>query len=172
MPTFFVLRQASASPTLAAAALNPELRAELAAVATSCGCELLHVEWKGGVLRLFLDRLQGAQGVTLADCEGVSRRVSALLDVAGWGGGRYTLEVSSPGLDRELYSPRDYERFAGCLVRVTFDDWASGKKRTVVGRLAEYRSGSAEITVVERDRGESLLIPLARVRLAKLELEL
>ena len=77
--------------------------------------------------------------MTLADCEHVSRQVSALLDVLDFGTGRYVLEVSSPGLDRQLYKPRDYDRFAGRLARVTFQDPETGKKKTVVARLQGLR---------------------------------
>ena len=56
-----------------------------------------------------------------------------------FGTGRYVLEVSSPGLDRQLYKPRDYERFAGRLARVTYEDPETGKKRTDVARLQGLR---------------------------------
>src|SRR3954468_1088259 len=102
-----------------------EIMPELEAVAQAVGCELVHAELKGGVLRLFVDR---PEGVTLAECEQVSRQVSALLDVLDFGAGRYVLEVSSPGLDRQLYRPPDYERFAGHLARVTYEDPETGKK--------------------------------------------
>src|SRR6185369_3709461 len=76
-----------------------ELQPELEAIAESAGCELVHVEIKGGVLRLFLDK---PEGITLADCEHVSKLASAYLDVVDFGKSRYVLEVSSPGLDRQL----------------------------------------------------------------------
>ncbi|HRU10899.1 MAG TPA: ribosome maturation factor RimP, partial [Thermoanaerobaculia bacterium] len=113
--------------------IDAELVAELESLAAASGCELVHCEFKGGVLRLFIDR---PDGVTLEDCEHVSRQASALLDVADFGSSRYTLEVSSPGLDRQLYRPRDYQRFAGRRVRVTYrPEAAEARKRTVVGRL-------------------------------------
>src|SRR5689334_21983574 len=95
-----------------------EILPQFESVASSAGCDLLHAEIKGGVMRLILDRPEG--GVTLTDCEHVSKQVSHLLDVLDFGSGRYVLEVSSPGLDRQLYRPADYERFAGRLARVTF----------------------------------------------------
>src|SRR3954452_10040405 len=121
-------------------AIDPELAAELAAIARAADLELAQVELKGNVLRLILDRVDGDQGVSLGDCELIARQVSGLLDVVDFGKSRYVLEVSSPGLDRELYGPRDYARFAGRLARVTFEDEA-GRKRTVVGRLGEYAAG-------------------------------
>jgi len=108
-----------------------ELRPELEQIAAANGCELVHVELKGGVLRLILDRPDG--GVTLADCELVSKQASAYLDVADFGRSRYVLEVSSPGLDRQLYKPADVERFVGRLARVAFMDPESGAKKTVAG---------------------------------------
>jgi ribosome maturation factor RimP len=148
--------------------VGEDLEAEIAAIAASAGCELVHAEFKGGVLRLFIDR---PQGVTLADCELVSKQVSALLDVVDFGPRRYVLEVSSPGLDRQLYRARDYERFTGKLVRVTWFG-AEGGKRTVVGRLVEYRpAGEGEITV-ETETGERHEIPLGMIKVARLEIEL
>jgi ribosome maturation factor RimP len=155
--------------------LDPELIAELEAIAAESSCELLHAELKGGVLRLFLDREDG--GVNLGDCEVVSKQVSALLDVLDFGRGRYTLEVSSPGLDRQLYRPRDYERFTGHLVRVTYRTPEADAKRTVVGRLEAYRPDEGgeggEIDVRERDARDAVsTIPLDRVMVARLEVEL
>ncbi|HET9678390.1 MAG TPA: hypothetical protein VFP21_12905, partial [Solirubrobacterales bacterium] len=126
-------------------------------------------------------------GVALADCERVSRHVSAYLDVLDFGGGRYVLEVSSPGLDRQLYQPRDYERFAGRLARVTFEDPETGRKRTEVARLRGLRRPAAAeaapatsgeslrgtVALLEDGRtGEIRELPLENVKLARLEVEL
>jgi ribosome maturation factor RimP len=153
-----------------------EITPEIEQIAQGLGCELVHAEIRGGVLRIFLDRPDG--GVTLADCEQVSRQVSALLDVLDFGSGRYVLEVSSPGLDRQLYKPLDYERFAGRLARVTYEDPETGKKRTDVARLQGLRrtEGAAdeEAAVLLEDGGtdEVREIPLKNVKLARLEIEL
>jgi len=89
-------------------------------VVVSEGLELAAMEWAGapgqGVLRLIIDRPQGA--VSHRDCETVSQQVGTLLDVEDLVPGRYVLEVASPGLDRKLYSPADYERFRGRRVKV------------------------------------------------------
>jgi ribosome maturation factor RimP len=157
-------------------ALTAEIEHEIGEIAEANGCELVHAELGGGVLRLFIDRPDEPGGVGLADCETVSKQVSALLDVVDFGAGRYTLEVSSPGLDRRLYRLRDYRRFAGSLARVTFREPESGKKRTVVGRLGALREpGGPEgpevaIDLVERD--ETLVVPLESVEVARLEIEL
>jgi ribosome maturation factor RimP len=147
-------------------AIEPRLLAELAAVAERNGCELAHAEFRGGVLRLVLDR-EG--GVSLADCETVSRQVSALLDVADFGRGRYLLEVSSPGLDRQLHRPRDYERFVGRGVRITFAE--GGRQRTVRGRLRAYRAEGGEVEVVDEESGMEYTIPLKNISLARLLVE-
>src|SRR5579859_8090152 len=121
--------------TATAAALGTDIESDLASLVASSGCELLSAEWKGGVLRLVIDRLEG---VSIAHCEDVAKQASALLDVRDFGAGRYTLEVSSPGLDRPLYRPSDYERFLGRLALVTFTNPETEKKRTIIGRLVEY----------------------------------
>lgn len=156
-----------------------ELTPELEQIAMAAGCELLHVELKGGILRLVLDKPDGSGSVNLEDCQHVSKQASALLDVLDFGKSRYVLEVTSPGLDRQLYRPRDYERFTGKLARVTLEDRETGKKRTVVSRLAEYHpapEGSpedeAEIVLADDRTGERQTIRLKDIQLARLEIEL
>ena len=154
------------------ATLDEELRDELAAIAEGAGCELIDARYKGGLLKITLDQ---SEGVTLSHCQTVSKQISALLDVAEWGAGRYTLEVSSPGLDRELLRPRDFERFTGSRVKVT---WRSGEgKRTDVGTLEtliradDDTRGGAEIEVrIDPDR--TCRIPLQSIDVARLVPEL
>jgi ribosome maturation factor RimP len=153
-----------------------EIIPELEAVASASGCELLHAELKGGIMRLILDK---PEGVTLADCQHVSKQASALLDVLDFGTGRYVLEVSSPGLDRQLYRTQDYDRFAGRLARVTMEDPETGKKKTVVARLQGLRrpEGAAddedvEVLLLDDQKGERQAIPLKNIKLARLEIEL
>jgi ribosome maturation factor RimP len=156
-----------------------ELTPEIEQVAQAAGCELVHAELKGGVLRLFIDK---SEGVTLGDCEHVSKQVSALLDVLDFGTSRYVLEVSSPGLDRQLYKAGDYDRFAGRLARVTFEDPDTGKKKTVVARLLGLRRAAetpeeadateAEVLLADERTGEPWGLPLKNVKTARLEIEL
>ncbi len=153
-------------------ALDANLEAEFAAVAEGSGCELVHVEVLPGRLQVFLDR---PQGVTIDHCQTISKQLSALLDVTDFGSKSYLLEVSSPGLDRQLYGPKDYERFLGTLVRVTFFTQEAPAKKTLVGRLEEYRpegSGNGAITVVEQDTGVRHDIRLSDIAKARLEIEL
>ena len=169
-------RESSRKPA-AKQRLDRDLTAEFEAIADSAGLELVHAEFRGGNLRIFIDRPD--EGVTLSDCEWVSKQVSALLDVVDFGSQRYLLEVSSPGLDRQLYRRRDYQRFTGHKVRVTYRD-AEGVKRTVVGRLEELRPADGEdagdgttgegITVAV-DGGERLELSLTDVQVARLEIE-
>ena len=105
--------------------LSSEVREEIQAAAASSGCELVHVELRGGQLQVILDR---PEGVTISDCEQVAKKLSAVLDVLDFGSSAYTLEVSSPGLDRKLYGPRDYKRFSGHLARFTWSDPERGKR--------------------------------------------
>jgi ribosome maturation factor RimP len=155
-----------------------EIIPELESVAAASGCELLAAELKGGIMRLILDK---PEGVTLADCQYVSKQASALLDVLDFGTSRYVLEVSSPGLDRQLYRPQDYDRFAGRLARVTMEDPDTGKKKTVVARLEGLRrpegtdpeeAAGAEVVLLDDKSGERQAIPLKNVKLARLEIEL
>src|SRR5512140_625102 len=90
-------------------------------VAASQGLEVVEVELRGGgkarMLRIFIDK---PSGVTHEDCANVSREVSTILDVEdAVGNGPYVLEVSSPGLDRKLFRPTDFERFQGSRVKLT-----------------------------------------------------
>ena len=150
-----------------------ELQPELESIAAANGCELVHVELKGGVLRLILDK---PEGVTLADCEVVAKHSSAYLDVADFGKSRYVLEVSSPGLDRELYKPADVERFLGKLARVAIIDPENGKKRTVIGRLHELQpaeaTGDAKVVVTDDKTGERTEVLWKDIRNVRLEIEL
>ena len=107
-----------------------------------------------------------------------SKQVSALLDVLDFGTGRYVLEVSSPGLDRQLYRPQDYERFAGRLARFTNQYPETVKKSTDLARLAGLRraegaAGENALVLLEDGRtGEVRELPLNNVKLARLEIEL
>lgn len=155
-------------------AIDAKLEAEFAAVANSSGCELVHVDYRQGRLRVFLDR---PQGVTLDDCQTVSKQLSALLDVSDFGNARYLLEVSSPGLDRELYGPKDYQRFSGQLARVTFFSAEPRVKQTIVGRLERFRADGdgadgGEISLIDRQTGTRYQIPLHDIHKARLEPEL
>ena len=158
-----------ASSLMSQTELSEKIQQEISAIAEGSGCNLLDSQFKGGVLRLVIDR---PDGVTLDDCQTISKQVSALLDIEDFGLGRYVLEVSSPGLDRQFYSDEDYDRFQGCLVRVTWKDAEMTNKRTVVGNLTEYLPSSGEILVTESQSAESYRISLANILVARLEPEI
>jgi ribosome maturation factor RimP len=140
----------------------------------SLGMELVDIEFaragRESVLRLFIDK-EG--GVTLDDCADVSRELSAILDVEDVIPGHYSLEVSSPGLDRPLKNPADYERFAGRLVKVrTYEalpDDAGNKRKTFIGRLLGLVDGNVAMKLSE---GQSASIPLEKIAKANLEFEI
>ena len=150
---------------------DSEVYSELSSVAERNGCELIHVHYAGGVLRLVLDR---PEGVTLQECETVSRDASIVLDALDFGNGRYTLEVSSPGLDRELYRDHDYHRFTGSRVKVTWRDPETGSKRTDVGMLTSFNAPAENVTAsIDLDVGADCMnIRMADVITTRLEPEL
>jgi len=111
-------------------------------VAATHGVELVEAELHGGgkarVLRVVIDK---PEGVTHEDCANVSRELSTVLDVEdAVPGGPYTLEVSSPGLDRRLLKPEDYQRFIGSLVKLMTREPVNGN-RHFEGRLESFMDG-------------------------------
>lgn len=133
------------------------------------GMELVHLEMKrepgGLLLRLFIDK---DGGVTLDDCSRISRQLSAQLDLEDPIPERYTLEVSSPGLDRPLYSDRDYARFAGRQVRLATFSQVEGRRR-FVGRLVGLIDGAVRLVLED---GREVGIPKENVAKARLEVEI
>ena len=117
-----------------------EISALLAPTVESLGLELLGTEYLpspgGAVLRLYIDVPAGEaeRMVGIEDCEAVSREVSAQLDVEDPISGNYTLEVSSPGIDRPLFAPAQYQRFAGQVAKVTLKLPQDGRRR-LQGRI-------------------------------------
>src|SRR5215470_12300154 len=113
-----------------------KIRAIVGRVAATYGVEVVEVDLRGGgksrMLRITIDK---PGGVTHEDCDNVSREVGTILDVEdAVPGGSYTLEVSSPGLDRKLVRPSDYQRFVGSRVKLTTREPVDGG-RHFEGRL-------------------------------------
>ena len=111
-------------------------------VAASTGLEIVEVELRGGgkarMLRIFIDK---PGGVTHEDCANLSREVGTILDVEDViPGASYLLEVSSPGLDRKLIRPADYERFTGSRVKLTTRQPVNGSHH-FEGRLESFQQG-------------------------------
>ncbi|HEV2212062.1 MAG TPA: ribosome maturation factor RimP [Gammaproteobacteria bacterium] len=144
--------------------MREKLLGMLEPVAAALGYELVELEFhpqgRGGLLRLYIDR---AEGVGLDDCEKVSRQVSALLDVEDPIPGAYTLEVSSPGLDRPLRRPEDYTRFAGQRAKLELLLPRDGRRR-FNGTLQGLEAGEVLIEV----DGVSYRLPLAEIGKARL----
>ncbi len=146
-------------------------------VAASLGVEVVEIELRGGgkarMLRIFIDK---AGGVTHEDCANLSREVSTIFDVEdAVPGGSYVLEVSSPGLDRKLFRPADFERFQGSRVKLTTKDPVNGN-RHFEGRLERFESGRLTLDLAEARRkfrpqegaSQRLEIELANVEKANL----
>lgn len=117
-------------------------------VVTGLGYEFVGLERSGGrgstLLRVYID---DEAGITVEDCERVSRQLSALFDVEDPIAGAYTLEVSSPGVERPLFTPEHYARFIGERVRVNLTQPQAGRRK-LTGTLVE---ANAEGIVVEED---------------------
>jgi ribosome maturation factor RimP len=131
-------------------------------IVESEGMELIDLEYKPGrtrsLLRIYIDR-EG--GVTLNDCENVSRQLSTVLDVKDLLKSAYVLEVSSPGLDRPLQTDRDYRRAIGRILKLSLMD-EQGKTESVTGKLLE---ATEEQVIVEED-GRARTIPRGLVKRA------
>ena len=138
-------------------------------VAESEGLELVEVEVKGGgVNRLVRISIDKPGGVTHGDCELVSHEVGTILDVEDVvPGGRYTLEVSSPGVERKLLKPEDYRRFQGKKAKISLRDPWEGR-RNWEGTLAGFENGAIAL---ETAPGTTMHFPLAGVRKANLKFE-
>ena len=128
------------------------------------GYELTDIELKlggrSGLLRIYIDK---DDGVDIDDCEVVSQQVSAILDVEDPIPGNYTLEVSSPGLDRTLTKPGHFRRFMGEDIKVKLRFPLDGR-RNFRGAL---KSADDEAIEVEVD-GESYRLPLSTIESARL----
>jgi ribosome maturation factor RimP len=162
------------------------VRAAAARVAESYGLEIFDLQFRreaiGWVLRVVLDRpgvreaphLSGEPGadeaVTIEDCQRVSHDLSALLDVETELGAsldrQYTLEVSSPGLDRPLRGEADFRRFTGRLAKIVTEKPVDGQSH-FEGRLTSVEAGAVVVTEGRRVHR----IPLDQIRRARLEVE-
>jgi ribosome maturation factor RimP len=128
-------------------------------------------ERAGLVLRVMLDRPwpgpEADAGVTLDDCQRVSQELGTMLDVEDLISGRYTLEVSSPGLDRPLRDADDYRRFAGRLAKIVMSRPVDGQT-AFAGRL---RGMEGDDVLFEKEGGKSVRLPLRLISRARLDVE-
>ena len=145
-------------------------------VAETEGIEIVEAQLlgsgRGRLLRIYIDRTspegpQGA-GVTHADCEFISHQVGTILDVEDViPGDSYTLEVSSPGLERRLIKATDFERFVGRKAKVVLREPVENQ-RTWEGKLAGFSDG---IVALEPSAGKLVHFPFAQVQKANLKFE-
>jgi ribosome maturation factor RimP len=137
-------------------------------VVESQGYEVVDVELKGGgnnsVLRIFIDQ---PSGISHRDCELVSEQVGTVLDVEDLIPFSYTLEVSSPGLDRKLVKESDYTRFGGKLARIQ-TRIPLHQQKVFRGRLQGLQDGKVRL---ELPKGDLLDIPLDVIQEARLEFD-
>ena len=128
----------------------------IAPIVASLGCELWGLEYltqgRYTTLRIFID---GANGVSLEDCEKVSRQVSAVMDVEDPIDGEYTLEVSSPGMDRPLYTPAHYARYLGETVNLRLRMARDGRRR-FKGKIVKVENDDLLVEV----EGKEILLPV------------
>jgi ribosome maturation factor RimP len=153
-------------------------------VATTSGLEVVEVELRGAgkarMLRIVIDKIHGPAasgsdklgGVTHEDCAKLSREVGTILDVEDViPGNSYVLEVSSPGLDRKLLRPADYERFKGSKVKLTTRNPVNGN-RHFEGRLQSFHEGRLTLDVStsrKKARPEEAVPQKLEIELANVE---
>ena len=137
-------------------------------VAASDGIEVVEVEFKGSgasqLLRISIDK---PQGVSHADCELVSHQVGTILDVEDVVPGHYTLEVSSPGVERKLLKPNDYTRFQGKKAKIVLREPVENRRHWE-GTLAGLENGAV---LLELSPGSVLRFSISQVERANLKFE-
>ena len=138
-------------------------------VGASEGIEIVEVQLQGAgksrVLRIFIDK---PAGVTHADCELISQNVGTILDVEDViPGGGYTLEVSSPGVERKLSKPRDFERFTGQKIKIVLREPVENQRRWD-GMLKNYSDG---VVTIEPAPGRELSFRLEQLEKANLKFD-
>lgn len=148
--------------------MTDDMRRQLTELVDSHGLELLAIERAGGgreaKLRLIVE---GPAGVTVDQCAGVAREASALLDVEAPTAHGCSLEVSSPGLERKLYSRGDYHRFAGRVVKVRMRP-SFREVRVATGELIGLEGETVRVQDAEQGLVE---LPLDEVFEARLQVD-
>lgn len=135
--------------------MHEQLRTLIEPVVEGMGCQLWGIEYlahgKNGSLKVYID---AESGVDVDDCARVSQQLSAMLDVEDPIKGKYTLEVSSPGMDRRLFTREQFEAFAGAKIKVSLRTPYEGRKR-FKGLLCGIEEGD----VVLQSGDEEYLFP-------------
>ena len=157
-----------------------QIRAIAVRVAGSRGLDVWDVQSRreagGHIVRIFIDRPGPAatpeDSVSIEDCEQVNREISTILDVEDPLPFAYTLEVSSPGLDRPLRGVDDYRRFSGRLAKVVVSE-PIDKQKSFEGRLrgVEAVAGDGDVVLLEGPSGRTHRLPLRLITRGRLEVE-
>ena len=145
--------------------VQDRLRKLLRSGVEALGYELVDAELVGGghapTLRVYID---SPQGITVDDCAAVSRQVAALLDVEDPIQGSYTLEVSSPGLDRPLVTPEDFRKRMDEMVKVKLRRPLESGRRNMTGKLVDVRDDGIVVDV-DNEKFELAFELIERARL-------
>ena len=151
--------------------LNPRIHEIIERVATREGLELVHAEMvgshKNATLRIYIDK---PDGVTHEDCATISDQVGLILDVEDLIAYPYILEVASPGLDRGLYKPNDYERFAGLPAHIKLTTPLNGQ-RNFHGTLIGLEHEGEPAALLADAAGNRHRLPLTLISKANVEIE-
>lgn len=150
-------------------AVEDRIRSLIEPLVADLGYEFVGVEYlpnpKNRLVRVYVDRPEC--GVTLDDCAEVSREISALMDVEDPVSGQYTLEVSSPGIERPLFTPEHFRRFAGQRAVVHLDVPRDGRRK-FTGDILDADETQVSLAV----DGQQVQIPVASIRRANLKPDL
>lgn len=152
-------------------ALSQEIERIITPTVEGMGYELVRLTVSGGhrkTLQVMAERKDGLN-MSLDDCAHLSRAVSAVLDVEDPIEGAYSLEVSSPGIDRPLTRPKDYDRFAGFEAKLETRAPIDGRKRFKGRLLGLGVEGGAQNVKIEVE-GTPLALPFEEIEKAKLVL--
>ena len=168
-PPFFVLQDCERNRLHLSGSLEQRVGALIADTVRAMGYDIVRIALTGGrsrsALQIMIEPLD-ERGLTVDDCASVSRAVSALLEETDPIGGPYSLEVTSPGIDRPLTRPADFDRFAGLEARLETDRPIDGRKR-FRGRLLGREGDSVRLALPE---GGEVALAMADIRRAKLVL--
>lgn len=163
-PTFYFAQQ-----KMAKEAIEQRVREISSEVADANGLELVHSEVVGAVknrtVRIFIDK---PGGVTHEDCAVVSNQVGEIIDNEDFIPTAYVLEVSSPGLERGLYSVKDFEKFSGSLAQFKTYQAINGQKN-FTGRITGVENET--ILFVDNTNGE-VKVPYSAISKANLQVDL
>ncbi len=164
-PTFYFERKSCLMKT----SVGERIREIASQTADENGLELVHIQIAGtpkkSVITVFIDK---SGGVTHDDCVKVSRKIDEVLEAGDFIPSAYMLEVSSPGLERELYSQKDFEKFTGSLAKVKTVTAINGQKN-FRGRIKAVEND--EIVFDDKTSG-IIRFPYTAVAKANLEIDL